>query len=114
MGNLFDALRDEEDNISEHAYWRNYQRGEKRGAIVAEYHYLDADDEFYLRVERTEDKQFPQSRLNVSAMCIWRWQRDPSLNFPQPTRINNIDYTDMNEIDAWMRARVVSRIKNNL
>jgi predicted DNA-binding transcriptional regulator AlpA len=47
--------------------------------------------------------------LNVSAMCIWRWQRDPSLKFPQPSRINNIDYTDMNEVDAWMRARVVSR-----
>jgi hypothetical protein len=34
MGNLFDALRDEEDNISEHAYWRNYQRSEKRGVDI--------------------------------------------------------------------------------
>jgi hypothetical protein len=47
--------------------------------------------------------------LNVSAMCIWRWQRDPSLNFPQGSRINNIDYTDLNLVDEWMRARVVNR-----
>src|SRR5258708_4032323 len=44
--------------------------------------------------------------LNVSDMCIWRWQRDPALRFPQPTRINNISYTDKQEIDSWMRGRV--------
>lgn len=49
--------------------------------------------------------------LDVSAMCIWRWQRDASLNFPQPTRINNIDYTNLNEVDDWMRSRVVRREK---
>jgi len=49
--------------------------------------------------------------LNVSTMCIWRWQRDPQLNFPQPSRINNIDYTDLNLVDAWMRSRVVDRTK---
>lgn len=47
--------------------------------------------------------------LNVSAMCIWRWQRDESLNFPRPSRINGIDYTDLNLIDQWMKSRVVSR-----
>jgi predicted DNA-binding transcriptional regulator AlpA len=45
--------------------------------------------------------------LNVSAMCIWRWQRDPDMGFPQPTRINDISYTDMDQVDAWMKARVV-------
>lgn len=49
--------------------------------------------------------------LNVSAMCIWRWQRDPSLGFPQASRINNIDYTDLNEVDGWMRSRIVKHEK---
>jgi len=48
--------------------------------------------------------------LNVSAMCIWRWQRDSSLHFPSPSRINNIDYTDLNLVDEWMRSRVISRV----
>jgi predicted DNA-binding transcriptional regulator AlpA len=49
--------------------------------------------------------------LNVSAMCIWRWQRDPRLSFPQPSRINNIDYTDLNLVDAWMKECAVNRTK---
>jgi predicted DNA-binding transcriptional regulator AlpA len=47
--------------------------------------------------------------LNVSAMCIWRWQRDPKLGFPQPTRINGISYTDREAVDAWMRSRIGKR-----
>jgi predicted DNA-binding transcriptional regulator AlpA len=45
--------------------------------------------------------------LGISRMALWQWQRDPDMGFPQPTRINEISYTDMNEIDAWMRSRVV-------
>lgn len=48
--------------------------------------------------------------LDVSAMSVWRWQRDAKLNFPQPTIINGIAYTDLDAVDAWMRARVVSRV----
>jgi hypothetical protein len=47
--------------------------------------------------------------LNISAMCLWRWQRDPDLDFPAASRINGISYTDLNLIDAWMRERVVDR-----
>jgi hypothetical protein len=47
--------------------------------------------------------------LNVSAMCLWRWQRDPELNFPKPTVINKYPYTDLNQVDAWMRERVLDR-----
>jgi len=47
--------------------------------------------------------------LNVSAMCLWRWQRDPELNFPQPTQINKYHYTDLNQVDQWMRERIVDR-----
>ena len=46
--------------------------------------------------------------LNVSAMCLWRWQRDPRLNFPQPTVINKYSYTDLNQVDSWMRSRIVN------
>jgi hypothetical protein len=47
--------------------------------------------------------------LNVSGMALWRWQRDPELSFPQPSVINGIKYTDLNQIDEWMRQRVVAR-----
>lgn len=44
---------------------RNYQQGEARGGdVVAEYQYLDEHGEPYLQVERTTDKQFPQSYWN--------------------------------------------------
>ena len=44
--------------------------------------------------------------LNVSAMCIWRWQRDPALSFPQPSVVGTVSYTDLNHVDQWMRDRV--------
>jgi predicted DNA-binding transcriptional regulator AlpA len=45
--------------------------------------------------------------LGISDMALWKWQRNPDLGFPQPTRINSISYTDMDEVDAWMKSRVV-------
>jgi hypothetical protein len=45
--------------------------------------------------------------LNISPMSVWRWARDPELKFPQPSVINNISYTNLDEVDAWLRARVV-------
>jgi predicted DNA-binding transcriptional regulator AlpA len=47
--------------------------------------------------------------LAVSNMCLWRWQRDPELNFPKPTRINKYHYTDLNQVDQWMKERIVDR-----
>lgn len=47
--------------------------------------------------------------LNVTPMTIWRWQRDPDLNFPKPSRVHNIDYTDLDEVDSWLRARAVAK-----
>jgi predicted DNA-binding transcriptional regulator AlpA len=51
------------------------------------------------------------SLLNVTDVTIWRWQRDPAINFPQPSVINGIPYTNLDEIDAWMKLRVVNRTK---
>jgi predicted DNA-binding transcriptional regulator AlpA len=45
--------------------------------------------------------------MGTSAMSIWRWEKDPSLAFPQPSIINGIKYFDRKKIDAWLQARVV-------
>ena len=45
--------------------------------------------------------------LGISKMALWKWQRNPDLGFPQPTVINDISYTDVDQIHAWMKARVV-------
>ena len=45
--------------------------------------------------------------LGVSKMALWNWQHDPGMGFPQPTRINDISYTDMDQVNAWMKERVV-------
>jgi predicted DNA-binding transcriptional regulator AlpA len=48
-------------------------------------------------------------RLGVTVMTIWRWQKDAALKFPQPALINGKPYTDIDEVNCWMRSRVVSR-----
>jgi hypothetical protein len=48
--------------------------------------------------------------FNVSAMCIWRWKRDPALACPPSYEVNGIEWNDLDLWDGWMRARVVSRI----
>ena len=49
--------------------------------------------------------------LNISKMCLWRWQRDAELGFPAPSVINNISYTNLDHVDQWMRSRVVHLAK---
>jgi predicted DNA-binding transcriptional regulator AlpA len=43
--------------------------------------------------------------FNVSAMTIWRWERDNQLEFPKPTIINSRKYWSRDDIDQWMKAR---------
>ena len=38
----------------------------------------------------------------VSAMCLWRWQRDSRVNFPQPIRINSRNYWRLGDLRAWL------------
>jgi predicted DNA-binding transcriptional regulator AlpA len=47
--------------------------------------------------------------FGISVMTIWNWQRDPNIGFPQPSRVGRRDFTDLDEIDGWMRRRVVIR-----
>ena len=51
--------------------------------------------------------------IGVSVMTLWRWKRDPKLNFPPASVINGIERNNLDEIDAWMKARAVSRVKKN-
>lgn len=69
MGRVKEALERNEGNNG-----RPYQRGERRGAaVIAEYIYHDEKREPYLKVERTADKQFPQSHWVRNGLS-GRWQ----------------------------------------
>jgi hypothetical protein len=46
--------------------------------------------------------------LNKSQMCLWRWKRDPALKCPPTYEINGIEYNDLDEWDAWIKARVIN------
>ena len=41
--------------------------------------------------------------LGVTAMTIWRWERDPKLAFPASTVIHGRKYRSRDDIDGWMR-----------
>jgi hypothetical protein len=40
-------------------------------------------------------------RFNISAMTRWRWQRNPSLAFPSPMKVNNRSYWKISALDLW-------------
>jgi predicted DNA-binding transcriptional regulator AlpA len=46
-----------------------------------------------------------RDRYNVSDMTLWRWMRNPKLNFPQPTIINRRRYWAEEELQQWERTR---------
>jgi predicted DNA-binding transcriptional regulator AlpA len=43
----------------------------------------------------------------VSSMCIWRWMRDPKVQFPQPVRIGGKarNYWRLGDIRDWQTQR---------
>jgi predicted DNA-binding transcriptional regulator AlpA len=47
--------------------------------------------------------------LGVTAMTIWRWERDPKLAFPAATVIHGRKYWSRDDIDAWMRRMATSK-----
>jgi hypothetical protein len=68
-----------DDHEPKPANW-NYASGERRGCkVIADYVYQDEHGEPYLRVERTEDKQFPQSYWN--GKC-WMWGKPNGPKIP--------------------------------
>ena len=44
-------------------------------------------------------------RYSISAMTLWRWDRDPTLNFPKAKRIRGRKYRDESELDAFDASR---------
>ncbi len=48
-------------------------------------------------------------RYGVCDRTVARWENDPALKFPQPTKINNRKYFDEDELTAFDRARAGQR-----
>ncbi len=46
-----------------------------------------------------------QARYQKSHVTIWRWMRDPALNFPQPIQINRLNYWRLSDLEAWEAAQ---------
>jgi len=44
-------------------------------------------------------------RYDVHATTLFRWDRNPQLNFPKPIRINGRKYRDVAALDEWDRSR---------
>jgi hypothetical protein len=41
----------------------------------------------------------------ISDMCLWRWLRDPNLDFPRPLIIRKRRYWQTGKLKAWERAQ---------
>jgi predicted DNA-binding transcriptional regulator AlpA len=56
--------------------------------------------EKYLTMTEVADQLVPQPKVerefDRTSMSLWRWLRDPKLNFPRPVKIRNRNY--------WRRA----------
>jgi hypothetical protein len=56
------------------------------------------------------DTQVARERYSVHPTTLWRWDRDPTLGFPPPIRINNRKYRDVEALDAWDRIRAAEPV----
>jgi hypothetical protein len=45
-----------------------------------------------------------------TTVCIWNWEKDESLGFPAAVRIGRKKLRNLDEVDAWLRARTVRRV----
>jgi hypothetical protein len=52
-------------------------------------------------------------RYGVVLRTLDRWDHKPSLGFPAAEYINGRKYRDVEELDAWDRARAVASHTNN-
>jgi predicted DNA-binding transcriptional regulator AlpA len=49
--------------------------------------------------------------LGITGMTLWRWEKDPELNFPRPTIIRERKYWSRAAINEWMRNAAVSKAR---
>jgi predicted DNA-binding transcriptional regulator AlpA len=47
--------------------------------------------------------------LNRGDMTLWRWMHNETLHFPKPIKIGNAEYLNLDEVDEWLRQRIVER-----
>jgi len=45
------------------------------------------------------------ARYRVTSRTVDRWERQPGLNFPKPTRINHRKYYRIADLEIWERSR---------
>jgi hypothetical protein len=55
------------------------------------------------------DATVARERYRVHPTTIWRWDRDPSLNFPPPLVINKRKYREVAALDAWDATRTANQ-----
>jgi predicted DNA-binding transcriptional regulator AlpA len=48
---------------------------------------------------------------NVTDMCIWRWMRDPRVQFPQPLQINKRNYWRLGDLRRWQEEQAARSAK---
>ncbi len=46
-----------------------------------------------------------RDRYQKSHVTIWRWINDPALGFPQPIRINRLNYWRLADLETWEAAQ---------
>ncbi len=46
--------------------------------------------------------------LGVSKMTLWRFKTEQSFKFPPASVINNLEFNDLEQVDAWMESHVAS------
>jgi hypothetical protein len=44
----------------------------------------------------------------VTLMCLWRWSRDPTLNFPSPIKLHGRNYRSRRMLEAF-KQRMIER-----
>lgn len=47
---------------------------------------------------------------NVTDMCLWRWQRDPRVQFPQPIKMNRRNYWRFGDLLEWQKDQVNKKL----
>ncbi len=60
--------------------------------------------------QKTENQEFltgpqVQQRYQRSHVTVWRWLQDPALSFPQPVKIQRLNYWRLSDLEAWERAQ---------
>ena len=60
--------------------------------------------------QKTENQEFltgpqVQQRYQRTPVTIWRWLHDPDLGFPQPVKIQRLNYWRLCDLEAWERAQ---------